>query len=413
MPGERIVINHADAGTRHQEHFPVDLSQPLVLDVHNPHGDVTIRATDRGDVLVGHSAPELPGGEAGLLIDVQENRIEIRPHPHIGAGWSGSIAGIDLDAVAEQITRAFRWAGPSSSFGPGAMRAASGSRGWTAIAIDVPRTVAGRITIHTASGNVRVEGVAGELALNAMSGDVRVVGAGGNLVLHTASGDMTVEGATGRLSARSASGDVRISSAQVEGCQVQTASGDIVLDAVLNGEGPFRAQTASGDVRLTLRQSAAGGDEPGATLDFHTVSGDAHVTPPFRQTDRRLWRAGSGERGPRVEVTTVSGDLTAGFADAERLVASASSPVSPMDDAPLAPAGAPVPPSSPTAPPPPPQNWPHGQLDLAATEARPDAEPTTHGDAARLAVLEAVERGEIDIEEALLRLDAADATTGS
>ena len=95
---------------------------------------------------------------------------------------------------------------------------------------------------------------------------------------------------------------------------IQTANGDILLDALLTGDGPFRAQTASGDVRLTLRRPTAGADEPAATLTFHTVSGDAHVTQPFRKTDRRLWQAGAGDRGPRIDVTTVSGDLAAGFA---------------------------------------------------------------------------------------------------
>jgi hypothetical protein len=46
---------------------------------------------------------------------------------------------------------------------------------------------------------------------------------------------------------------------------------------------------------------------------------------------------------------------------------------------------------------------------VAATNARPEAgQSTAPEDAERLAVLEAVERGEIDIEEALRRLEAAD-----
>jgi hypothetical protein len=37
-------------------------------------------------------------------------------------------------------------------------------------------------------------------------------------------------------------------------------------------------------------------------------------------------------------------------------------------------------------------------------------QPAAQGDAVRLAVLEAVERGEIDVEEALRRLEAVDPT---
>jgi hypothetical protein len=249
-----------------------------------------------------------------------------------------------------------------------------------------------------------------------MSGDVRVVRTSGDLALQTASGDLVVEGATGRLTAQTASGDVRVTSAQIEGFHVQTANGDILLDALLTGDGPFRAQTASGDVRLTLRRSTAGGEDPAATLAYHTVSGDAHVTQPFRKTGRRLWQVGSGHSGPHIDITTVSGDLAAGFAPAESGFAPASTPISPTDDVPPAPpapppAVAPAQPSSPTEPAPLTVSWPDSELDLAATSASSEAaQSTAQDDAVRLAVLEAVERGEIDVEEALRRLEAADSS---
>ena len=196
-----------------------------------------------------------------------------------------------------------------------------------------------------------------------MSGDVRVVRTSGDLALQTASGDLVVEGASGRLTATSASGDVRVASAQIDGFHIQdTANGDTLLDALLTGAGPFRAQTASGDVRLTLRRSAAGGEDPAVSLAYQTVSGDAHVPQPFRKTGHRLWRAGSGDSGPHIEVTTVSGDLTAGFAAASSFAPSSSttSPVahvSPAPPTPPAPPVAPVQPSSPTEPAPLSVDW--------------------------------------------------------
>jgi hypothetical protein len=69
----------------------------------------------------------------------------------------------------------------------------------------------------------------------------------------------------------------------------------------------------------------------------------------------------------------------------------------------------PAQPSSPTEPAPLTASWPGSSLEFAATDARPEAaQPTAQEDAVRLAVLEAVERGEIDVEEALRRLEAAD-----
>jgi hypothetical protein len=236
-------------------------------------------------------------------------------------------------------------------------------------------------------------------------------------VLQTASGDLAIESASGRLTAQTASGDVNLTAVQTESFDIHTASGDILLDAMLTGDGPFRAQTASGDVRLTLRRPTAGGEEPAATLAFHTVSGDAHVAQPFRKTARRHWQVGSRDRGPHIDVTTVSGDLVAGLAAAPSASAPSSPPTSPAGDVPPAPPAPPAPPSpaivpaqsSPTEPTPLTMGRPRREGDVAATNVRAEAaQSTEQDDAVRLAVLEAVERGEIDIEEALRRLEAAD-----
>ncbi len=414
------MTDTADAETGREDRIPVDLNQPIELSVHIPSGDVTVRATERTDVLIGHGTPgsfgDLGDEESELTIDARHNRIEVRANPRVGTGWAGIAGDVDLDAVVGQITRAFRRGGHWSSARPGKARVAVGRHAWSDITIEVPLVVTGRIEIHSASGNVRIEGVTSEIALNTMSGDVRVVRTRGDLALQTASGDLVVEGAIGRLTAQTASGDVRVTSAQIEGFHVQTANGDILLDALLTSDGPSRARTASGDIRLTLRRATAGGEDPAATLAYQTVSGDAHVTQPFRKTGRRLWQVGSGDSGPHIDITTVSGDLAAGIAPAESGFAPASTLISPTDDVPPAPpapptAVAPAQPSSPTEPSPLTVSWPDSELDLAATNASSEAaQSTAQDDAVRLAVLEAVERGEIDVEEALRRLEAADSS---
>jgi hypothetical protein len=415
------VTDTADTESRREDRIPVDLNQPVVLSVHLSSGDVIVRATERSDVLIGHgtsgSFGDFGDEESELMVDARNNRIEVRANPRVGTGWSGIAGDVDLDAVVGQITRAFRRGGHWSSAKPGRARVAVGRHAWSDITIEVPQAITGRIEIHSASGDVRIEGVTSEIALNTMSGDVRVDRTSGDLALQTASGDLFVEGATGRLTAQTASGDIRVTSARIEGFHIQTANGDILLDALLTGDGPFRAQTASGDVHLTLRRSTAGGEDPAVTLVYQTVSGDAHVTQPFRKTGRRLWQAGSGDSGPRIDVTTVSGDLVAGFAIAESAFASASTSTSPTTDAPPAPPAPPAPaippaqPSAPTGPTPLTVSWPDSELDLADTNARSiAAQPAEQEEAVRLAVLEAVERGEIDVEEALRRLEAADSS---
>ena len=251
-------MDTADTETGREDRIPVDLNQPIELSVHIPVGDVTVRATERTDVLISHDTPgtfgDLGDDESELMIEARNNRIEVRANSRAGTGWAGIAGDVDLDAVVGQITRAFRRGGHWSSAKAGKARVAVGRHAWSDITIEVPQAITGRVQIHSASGDVRIEGVTGEIALNSMSGDVRAVRTSGDLALQTASGDLVVEGATGRLTAQTASGDVHVTSAQIEGFHLQTANGDILLDAQLTGDGPFRAQTASGDVRLTLRR---------------------------------------------------------------------------------------------------------------------------------------------------------------
>ena len=193
-----------------------------------------------------------------------------------------------------------------------------------------------------------------------------------------------------RLTARTASGDTSAVAASLDEFILRSVSGDVALTAALTAAGPYRIESVSGDVRLELALPAElAGGEPNATLAFETLSGHARVDPPFRPAGRRIWRTGAAESGPRIAVKTVSGDLIAklgvGGTPAEPR-ATAPEPAPVASAAPPSPGVDVVPPAHP-----------------AASGVAPDA-------AARLAVLEAVERGEIDVDEAMRRLDDAETT---
>jgi hypothetical protein len=397
-----IVAHHSDTDPRREQQIPVDLTQPLVLEIHSPHGDISIRAVDRSDVLISHDADghgETEDEAPALTIEAHNNRIEVHPNPRTGLAWAGIGADIDLDTVVGQITKAFRFGGPFFSAKPGKVRLAPGSRFGGDIAVEVPRAMTCRVEVHAASSDLHVEGVTGEIALHTMSGDLHAVRTAGNLEVHAASGDLFGDDVTGRVTVHAASGDVRITSPHSDGFEIQTANGDILVEATLAGDGPFLARTASGDVGLTLRQPAAEGEEPATTLAFHTVSGDAHVTPPFRKTDRRRWQSGTGHRGPHVDVTTVNGDLVASITAKERATVPAPSPADFLNSAPL-------PPAPPPAPAP---DAPLSERIASGVGANQEGTPARQDSTTRLAVLEAVERGEIDVEEALRQLEGEDA----
>lgn len=395
------MTGNTDFESRHGEHVDVDVNQPLDLQIHHRNGDVTVQAVDRNDVLIvaddyGHFGS---GDDFTFAIDVEQNRIRIQSTSGPGAGWPG-MSG-DIDAFVGQITRAFRRGGGSTAFKPGKVRPPLSHHVEGDVVVEIPRSMSGRIEVHNTSGDIQMEGVQGEIALTTVSGDVRLDRTGGELTLQTANGDVTVEGGTGRLTARTASGDVSVEKTQCDGFHVTTANGDVRLDVMLTGNGPFQAQTANGDVQLTLRQPRSGQDSS-ATLVYRAVSGDAHISPPFRKIDHRRWQMGPGDGGPTIEVMTVSGDLTVDVTAATGDFNGLSSRPAFAPDAPPAP-HVPEPPVAPPAP-----TWRPIETDVAASTETDTAPITGLGETERLAVLEAVERGEIDVEEALRRLEAAD-----
>src|SRR4029453_3958917 len=117
---------------------------------------------ERTDVLISHVATRLSGDrddeEIELSIDANQNRIDVRGNPHAGTGWAGIAGDVDLDAVVGQITRAFRRGGAWAPAKPSTTRF-GGRHAWSDITVEVPWGISGRVQVHSASGDIRIEDV--------------------------------------------------------------------------------------------------------------------------------------------------------------------------------------------------------------------------------------------------------------
>lgn len=236
------------------------------------------------------------------------------------------------------------------------------------------KTVSGDITLRTVSGRIRVD---------AVSGDVDA----------TASGEAT-------MTVRTVSGDLDLRAATLSELDVTSMSGDLKVAGRLVGDGPFRVETVSGDALL-----APAGD---IRIEMTTVSGDLRSDiGGTAQGGRGRRSLVVGDRGPTVTFRSMSGDLrvvrairvettdhpeSAARPEAEPAATAdtiAPDPVGERDDTERVPVAiAPERPSSDNA------------SDTGATTA-PD-------DHARIEILRALERGEIDVTEAGQRLEALD-----
>jgi DUF4097 and DUF4098 domain-containing protein YvlB len=110
----------------------------------------------------------------------------------------------------------------------------------------------------------------------------------------------------GALHGQSVSGDLEINRATLQSFDLQTVSGDIIVDTPLSTGQRYRAHTVSGDLRLRVP------GDTGATIWLKTVSGSLRSSLPaqIQHADRRHWQGTINGGGAEVEMDSVSGDLT-------------------------------------------------------------------------------------------------------
>jgi DUF4097 and DUF4098 domain-containing protein YvlB len=200
------------------------------------------------------------------------------------------------------------------------------------------------IWLVTVNGAIEVSDLAGATHLRTVSGASTLSRMSGRITLEAVSGDVRVAGSTLEVEGSTASGDMIVEADSLGGLRLNAVSGDLLLRGVLLPGRPHRVDSVSGDLLLAT--------PGGVTVAMRSLSGSVRSTVPVRDQQRngeRLVTVGDG--AAELVFRTVSGNL--------RLEAPEPGPV---------------------------------------TEAR-DADADT------LATLRALERGEIDVDEAARRLE--------
>ena len=250
------------------------------------------------------------------------------------------------------------------------------------IAIEVPATATANVV--TASGDVHAKGLRADGQFRTASGDLTILEASGTLVAESVSGDVAIDVTDAAdLTIKTVSGDVAVKGGILDRTAVTTTSGDVLLGSKL-GAGPHSIATLSGDA--VIRAGA------GVTVRARTVAGDLRSDLPHRSEGgpgRRSIVVGDGST--ELQFRSVSGDL--------RVIGSGEK----LDFIEI-----PVPPNPPTPPAPPRAPASPGRADAGPSDESDDPAPADEPDVdverARLTILRALERGEIDIKEATARL---------
>ncbi|HEY7023371.1 MAG TPA: DUF4097 family beta strand repeat-containing protein [Candidatus Limnocylindrales bacterium] len=348
------------------------------LTINNVSGEVELRATDGEEVSVvvqgnGLRSDSLPitvhKGEGSLTIDVEKRAGSFGQF----GTWFGVNDGVEFEVM-------------------------------------VPR--AARVTVNTVSADIASHFLSGEQSYKTVSGDVEANPDGGKIRVQTVSGDIDVKTSEpAELSVNSTSGDVQVQGSTIERFDARTVSGDIQFDAALGVSSAHSIETVSGDVSIesptgvTVEVRSAmdmrhGGSrtkvsgDGAAQVRFRTLSGDCHVLGAHdMDSDQERGRHGRGRHGGKHD--RFERQLERRIQDQVRRGLGVS-----RDDIDF-PGGMPPMPPTPPMPPAPPDygqsSYGHGR-STAATQRQP---------VDQLEVLRALERGEIDVEEAARRLQEA------
>ena len=265
-----------------------------------------------------------------------------------------------------------------------------------------------RLRFETMSGSVEAMNLIGDQKYRTVSGDVRLWNLGGIVEAGTITGAVTLDGGTAlRLRASTVSGGIRARAGLFHNLIMSTTSGSMTVVGALDPAGEHRAESISGGVDLTPLS--------GVTAELKTVSGSVHSEVEYRvEGARGYWRAIVGDGRAYLRVNSTSGSLRLlAPRPSDAAVGAAAGPVyapAPVGDPA---AGGPAEPARSAAPVPaastpetvanedPAESWnPNETAEETAEHERDE-----RADEEELAVLQALERGEIGVDEAAARLE--------
>lgn len=371
--------NPALATTEFEQSFPVGDSGRLVID--NPRGSIVVRGWDRPEVQVratrrrGRSAEQFEATR--IESSHKDNEVILRTvlDPASQLQERGVLSG-----VAAEILRAF-----------GDMVRSTGKPAEVDYVVMVP--TACEADLKGVSSSITLSDVVGTSSAYSVSGDIRVDRHQGDLRLQTVSGAIRGESVHGNTYVESVSGDVELTG-HVASLAAKTVSGAIDVESSLDATSSYELRTVSGNA--TLRIPA----ESRATIAVRGVSSDVTsdlsciVIRDSRWPGSREWQGTLNGGGATIRFQTVSGSLR--LRELPATVQTEAVTPGSATSAEIPESGLSENAESPLAI----SDTPAAVAPLAEADPAPAPDET-----AAMSVLQALERGELDVDEALRRLD--------
>jgi hypothetical protein len=239
----------------------------------------------------------------------------------IGAAGSFTLNNVSGDVrvrgvAGDEVVARARWEGGGDQPLPLVVRRSQGSlhidteesgnwfswrrRGGIEFEVDVP--FGARVEVQVVSSDLNIQGLTGDQAFKTVSGDIAIEDAGGRVSAQTVSGDIRVEAPqTVEVNITTTSGDVEASAQMFQAARMRTVSGDARIRGGF-AEGPQHSvESVSGDLEIESTSGLTVDSRRG--LDFSKKDGRPMVAGDGRASLR--FRSLSGD--VHLETVTVSG----------------------------------------------------------------------------------------------------------
>lgn len=279
------------------------------LSVRTLSGDVRVRTVDgTGAKVVARydvqgragSVGEMPPEASPLIVRKGAGELEIDTRNRVG-GF--------LDTLGELMS--------------------GGSRTTVEYDVELPRDAA--LRLHGVSGDLTIDGARGVQEYHTVSGDISIRDAAGRINVHAVSGDVSIaDGRELEIDGNSTSGDVHVQAERLSRFGFSSVSGDISVEGQLPPGEDYRVHTVSGDfelvtpsgveveasgpsvsmrTRMPHRSDSGRGrkvitvGDGAARVRFRSMSGEVTVSAPYGDHRPAAGRGTTGQNGRPAEET--------------------------------------------------------------------------------------------------------------
>lgn len=183
-------------------------------------------------------------------------------------------------------------------------------------AVEISRLISGDLRVadlnggidgSVVSGNVTGSSIGGKILLKITAGNIDFENVNGRVRIEGVSGDMTLKRMTGAAEVKTTSGTITIDAIDIEGLDLASTSGDVVVDVASPLTfGKYKIRAFSGDITMTLPE--------GSGFTCYAKSNNGEISSSFPLQIKRSMSGASangtaGGGGAELSLSTFDGDI--------------------------------------------------------------------------------------------------------